>query len=109
MSYEGLLAGVAAFAMIGLFHPIVIKCEYHFTGKVWPLFLITGLAGILASVLTVGFLSVFLAIFGCTCLWSVHELKEQTERVRKGWFPENPARLMKRKAVQEVGIQLNKE
>ena len=27
---------------------------------------------------------------GCSCLWSIKELFEQRERVRKGWFPENP-------------------
>ena len=32
---------------------------------------------------------------GCSCLWSIKELFEQRERVRKGWFPENPKRKAK--------------
>jgi len=33
-----------------------------------------------------------LGVLGCTFLWSIQELYEQEERVRKGWFPENPNR-----------------
>ena len=36
--------------------------------------------------------SAALAVTGCTMLWSIKELKEQTQRVRKGWFPANPNR-----------------
>jgi hypothetical protein len=31
-------------------------------------------------------------ILGCTFLWSIQELYEQEERVKKGWFPENSNR-----------------
>jgi hypothetical protein len=40
MRIEGLMIGVIAFGVIGVFHPIVIKAEYYFTEKIWPLFLI---------------------------------------------------------------------
>jgi len=93
MSFEGLIIGVVAFLIIGIFHPIVIKCEYYFTAAIWPVFLAVGIAAIAASCfirqMTV---SAILAIFGCACLWSIIELKEQRKRVEKGWFPENPAR-----------------
>lgn len=36
--------------------------------------------------------SVFLGVLGCTFLWSIQELYEQEERVKKGWFPENSNR-----------------
>ena len=28
---SGILIGLASFLLIGLFHPIVIKCEYYFS------------------------------------------------------------------------------
>ena len=42
MNIWGILIGLAAFLLIGIFHPIVIKCEYHFGAKIWPLFLVAG-------------------------------------------------------------------
>ncbi|MDX9872382.1 MAG: DUF4491 family protein [Clostridia bacterium] len=93
MNFQGLIIGAAAFLIIGIFHPIIIKCEYYFTERIWPLFLVVGIAAAAVSCFiqhTV--VSAVLAIFGCTCLWSIIELKEQRERVAKGWFPENPAR-----------------
>lgn len=93
MSFSGLIIGVAAFLIIGVFHPIVIKCEYYFTDGVWPIFLVIGIAAVAASCFVRQIMaSAILAIFGCTCLWSIIELKEQRERVKKGWFPANPAR-----------------
>ena len=93
MNFLGLIISVAAFLIIGIFHPIVIKCEYYWTDKVWPLFLIAGLLCVGASLMvesTIG--SSLLGVLGCSFLWSIGELKEQTERVKKGWFPENPKR-----------------
>ena len=93
MYFTGLLIGVFCFLIIGLFHPVVIKCEYYFSEKIWPTFLFVGLAALGGS-LFIGstFFSALLSILGFTCLWSIGELKEQKERVRKGWFPANPAR-----------------
>ena len=36
--------------------------------------------------------SSILGVLGCSCFWSIKELFEQRERVRKGWFPANPKR-----------------
>ena len=33
-----------------------------------------------------------LGVSGCSALWSILELFQQRERVRKGWFPKNPKR-----------------
>ncbi|WFA10417.1 DUF4491 family protein [Tissierella sp. Yu-01] len=89
----GVIIGIVAFLIIGIFHPIVIKCEYYFSDRVWPIFLVVGIFSVVASCWIKDMLfSAILAIFGFTCLWSIIELKEQRERVKKGWFPKNPTR-----------------
>lgn len=95
MTFNGIIIGIAAFIIIGLFHPIVIKCEYYFTYKIWPVFLIVGVIAIIASCfIKQVVITAVMAIFGCTCLWSIIELKEQKERVKKGWFPANPKHVL---------------
>lgn len=93
MNFSGLIVGLASFLIIGIFHPIVIKCEYYFSDKVWPAFLIAGLVTSFISIFVMNnTLSAILAVAGFSMLWSIGELKEQKERVRKGWFPRNPKR-----------------
>lgn len=93
MSGIGILIGLFSFAVIGIFHPIVIKGEYYFSDRIWPLFLIAGLIFLGLSVMTKGVVfSSFFAILGFTCLWSIGEMKKQRKRVEKGWFPQNPNR-----------------
>ena len=36
--------------------------------------------------------SYWLSAHACSCFWSIKELFEQRDRVKKGWFPENPNR-----------------
>lgn len=36
----GLVIGISTFLIIGLFHPVVIKCEYYFGTRCWWMFLI---------------------------------------------------------------------
>ena len=91
MNINGILIAVITFLIIGIFHPIVIKCQYYFTDKIWPLFLAAGIILLFISVFTPNiFSSCILGVTGCSCLWSIFELKEQTQRVNKGWFPKNP-------------------
>lgn len=86
----GLAIGVSTFIIIGLFHPLVIKAEYYWGVKSWRLFLAAGAAGIVISVLIDNFLfSVIAGVFAFSSLWSIHEVFQQRERVRKGWFPKN--------------------
>ncbi|MDR0424466.1 MAG: DUF4491 family protein [Clostridiales Family XIII bacterium] len=93
MHINGLIIGIAALLSIGLFHPIVIKCEYHFSERIWPLFLAAGLALLAVSCLFEDVTaSAVIAIVGFSCIWSIVELKHQTKRVEKGWFPSNPKR-----------------
>ncbi|OPX45087.1 hypothetical protein CLHUN_09740 [Ruminiclostridium hungatei] len=90
MNFQGLIIGIVAFLIIGLFHPIVIKSEYYIGKKVWPVFLIVGIILIASSVfINNATISSITGITGFASLWSIHELFEQEERVKKGWFPNN--------------------
>ena len=51
MNLTGLLIGAATFVCIGVFHPIVIKAEYHFGRKCWWAFLLLGLVALVASLM----------------------------------------------------------
>ena len=91
MNFSGLIIGISAFLIIGIFHPIVIKTEFYFGKRVWPVFLFTGVILIGVSIgITDVIVSSITGIIGFSSLWSIHELIEQEQRVRKGWFPENP-------------------
>ena len=45
----GLVIGISTFLIIGLFHPVVIKCEYYFGTRCWWIFLIFGILSIIAA------------------------------------------------------------
>ena len=88
---SGLFIGIAAFLIIGLFHPIVIKAEYHWGTECWWIFLTAGIAGIGASLyINDSVWSAIIGIFAFSSFWSIKELFEQRKRVEKGWFPKNP-------------------
>ena len=90
---QGFIIGSFAFICIGCFHPIVITAEYYFTKKIWPVFALVGMVSILISLLFKNIMiSSVIAIFGISCLWSIIELFEQEERVKKGWFPDGRKR-----------------
>ncbi len=93
MHYEGLLIGVCTFIIIGIFHPVVIKCEYYTGTRLWWVFLVLGLAGTVAALFVSDiFWASLLGVFAFSSFWTIKELFEQKERVRKGWFPKNPKR-----------------
>lgn len=93
MSFEGIGIGIVCFLAIGIFHPIVIQAEYHFSARIWPVFLIAGLLFLGASLfVSHTMICAVLGVTGCSCLWSIVELKEQEKRVERGWFPRNPKR-----------------
>ncbi|MEG1587606.1 MAG: DUF4491 family protein [Bacteroidales bacterium] len=90
---SGIAIGLATFLIIGLFHPVVIKAEYYFGVKCWWVFLVLGIAGIIASVvITSIFWAALCGVFAFSSLWTIGELFEQRQRVAKGWFPKNPNR-----------------
>lgn len=93
MYYTGLVIAICTFLIIGAFHPIVIKFEYYFGVRLWWIFLILGLLFIvLALFIENVLLSSLAGVIGASCLWSIGELYEQRQRVKKGWFPMNPKR-----------------
>ncbi|MCE5209241.1 MAG: DUF4491 family protein [Chloroflexi bacterium] len=93
MNYSGAVIGLIAFIIIGVFHPVVIKCEYYFSDRVWPVFLVLGVVTIMGSFFVSNtILTASLGVLGWSFLWSIRELKEQRQRVEKGWFPRNPNR-----------------
>ena len=51
MHIQGLLLGALTFLIIGVCHPIVIKTEYYFGTRPWPLFLLTGAGCCIGAVL----------------------------------------------------------
>lgn len=90
---EGIFIGICTFLIIGLFHPVVVKAEYYWGTRCWWVFLLLGLAGIIGSIVSgdILFSSLF-GVFSFSSFWTIKELFEQRERVRKGWFPMNPRR-----------------
>ena len=93
MNFTGLIIGIATFLCIGLFHPLVIKAEYHFGVGCWWAFLVLGLVCIAGSLLVAStILSTLLGVMAFSSLWSILELFKQKKRVEKGWFPANPKR-----------------
>lgn len=93
VNFNGIIIGASVFLMIGLFHPIVIKAEYHFGTGCWPVFAIVGTATLVGSLLVKSIIvSVLLGAFAFSAFWSILELFEQQKRVQRGWFPKNPKR-----------------
>lgn len=94
VNFSGLLIGLATFIIIGLFHPLVIKGEYYFGEKIKWAFLVAGILFLVPTLLADSVVvSELLGVTAFSCFWSIKEVKEQTERVRKGWFPANPKRM----------------
>ncbi len=92
----GLFIGICTFLIIGLFHPIVVKAEYYWSTKCWWIFLILGIAGVVASLSIENvILSSLLGVFAFSSFWTIKEVFEQEKRVRTGWFPKNPKRKYK--------------
>lgn len=89
MTFTGALIGLVTFLVIGVFHPIVIKTEFYFGTRPWWVFLLVGIACIVAALFISNvFGSAIVGVVGFSSLWSILELFEQRERVNKGWFPE---------------------
>jgi hypothetical protein len=96
MNLTGIVIGLISFLSIGVFHPIVIKAEYHFSKACWPVFLVAGVILMIISAMVENvILSSALAVIGMSSWWSILELFEQEKRVQKGWFPANPKRKKK--------------
>lgn len=98
----GLVVGLCTFLIIGIFHPFVIKGEYYFGAKIKWVFLAAGILFLVAALLVKSLIgSALLGVTAFSCFWSIHEVTEQVERVRKGWFPANPKRAPRKDADAE--------
>lgn len=97
---SGLLIGLCTFLIIGLFHPLVVKGEYYFGRRIKWVFLVVGIGFLIPALFVQStVVSALLGVTSFSCFWSVKEIEEQVERVRKGWFPANPARAKNRDTV----------
>ena len=93
MYFTGIIIAISTFLVIGIFHPIVIKVEYHTGTRYWWLFLLLGIACIVAALFTSNeVVSAVIGVVGASALWTIGELFEQRKRVKRGWFPMNPKR-----------------
>ena len=93
LHFTGIIIAVCTVLIIGLFHPIVIKVEYHYGTRPWWIFLVLGIASIVSALFISDImLSATFGVLGASLLWSIGELFEQKKRVEKGWFPKNPKR-----------------
>lgn len=89
----GITIGICTFLIIGLFHPVVVKAEYYWGTRCWWIFLLLGIAGIVLSLMVSSIiLSTLAGVFAFSSFWTIKEVFEQEERVKKGWFPKNPRR-----------------
>ena len=93
MNFSGIIVGLATFLIIGVFHPIVLKAEYHFGKRCWWAFAIAGVVFAAISLFMTNLVwSTITGVTAFSCFWSIHELIEQEKRVSRGWFPANPKR-----------------
>ena len=85
----GVIIGIMAFLIIGVFHPLVIKGEYYFGTRCWWVFALMGIVGLVAAIVWSDnvILSAVCGVFAFSSFWSIGELFEQKKRVEKGWFP----------------------
>lgn len=93
MYFTGIIIAVSTFFIIGIFHPVVIKAEYHWGTRPWLAFLLVGVVSLMAALfISHVVVSSLLGVFGASSLWAIGELFAQKKRVAKGWFPMNPRR-----------------
>ncbi|MCM1051039.1 MAG: DUF4491 family protein [Paenibacillus sp.] len=98
----GLILGLCTFLIIGIFHPITIKCEYYFGDGCRWWFLVLGIIAVGGSICVVDpFWSSLLGVLAFSSFWTIGEIKEQTRRVERGWFPENPKRKKSKREIVE--------
>lgn len=94
MNSFGLFSGLVTLLIIGLGFPLVIHGERIFGVLCWPYMLAAGLLLCVLSVLIQNdWLCMLTGVLGATFAWGSTELKEQSVRVKLGWYPDNPVKL----------------
>lgn len=93
MSAFALLVGLSALAFVGLGFFWVVRVEYSLGWQWWYLFACAGLLVVLCSLFVpLPFLSALLGAAGASGLWGSTELRAQSERARRGWYPSKDSR-----------------
>lgn len=92
MGWQGLVVGLAVFAMIGVCHPLVIWLEYRVGKRVWWVLLAVGVVLFAVSIFVRGVLSVLLGGGGAAMFYSALELCRQHKRAALGRARRNPSR-----------------
>lgn len=88
LNMDGLVAGIATWVTIWATRYACIKGEYHMRRYFRYVFLVLGILGVLSALVINNLvLSAIFGIFGFANLWGIHEVIEQEERVKKGWYP----------------------
>ena len=99
----GIVIGLGTFLIIGMFHPVVIKCHYRFGTACWWWFLVLGLACCGASVAVSDLvISILLGVVAFSSFWTIGEIFQQQKRVDRGWFPANPRRAPKTPKLEDI-------
>ena len=69
MYFTGITIAIMTFLTIGIWHPIVIKAEYHWGTRPWVLFLFVGLCCCVGALFIANvYISSFLGVFGASCI-----------------------------------------
>mgnify|MGYP002623504502 CR=1 FL=1 len=106
----GIVIAVSTFLTIGMWHPIVIKTEYHWGTRPWVVYLAIGTASIVGALfISNTILSAVVGVFGASAIWGIGELFHQKRRVEKGWFPMNPRRKSDYAGSKDTGKETGQE
>lgn len=92
MGWQGLVVGLAVFAMIGVCHPLVVWLEYHVGKWVWWVLSAAGGVFFILSLFVGGVLSVLLGGAGAAMFYSSLEVCRQHRRASLGHARRNPSR-----------------
>ena len=97
MNFYGIIIGLSAILIIGIWHPIVIKGEYYLGKKKCAvIFAIVALLSLGASLfINNNIATVLLGTWGGAALWGIKEAYDQEVRVNRGQYPRNPKRQAK--------------
>lgn len=93
MNWLGFLVGLAAFFMIGLFHPVVVKIEYYLGRRSWWIMFFPGVICLVLSGFFSSIISILLGCLAFAFFWSTLEIFYQHQRVLKGRAKKNPKRI----------------
>ena len=92
MNWQGLLVGLAVFAMVGVCHPMVVWMEYNIGRRVWKLLLVVGVFLLVPSLFASGVVASVLGGASAAVIYSAVEVVRQHKRAVLGRAARNPRR-----------------